>query len=263
MQMIKVMKLNKFIIITLILSTVLFAVEGKEVYEKKCKSCHILYISITKLQENFLQENNKLLNLKAPTINQITFRLKTRIGDPKGDKDIHKMEVDAFVTDYLKKPNKQKSICLPDVIKHFDTMPIIKLNDEEQEAINEFLYDYDKNDYIEKTTNYFELKNAFDIAKKENKIVMTKFTSEHCYYCKKMDREVMVDSDVVLAIEKNFIPVEIDTIKDKLPFGLKEVMTPTFLFISPNKKVLKKVPGSWNKVDFIDILKETVQGVKE
>lgn len=170
---------------------VLFAVEGKEVFDRNCKCCHVPYIPMQKLQENFIQNDNKLLNLKAPALNQVTFRLKTRIGDPKGDEDIHRMEIAAFVSDYISKPDKQKSICLTGVIKYFETMPVIKLNNEEQEAISEFLYDYDKNDYIEKTIKYIkpkdtkELKDAFEIAKKDAKIVMIKFTSEYCYYCKK------------------------------------------------------------------------------
>ncbi len=45
----------------------LYAMEGKEVYEKKCASCHPGYIPMSKLKENFQDYNNTLLKLTAPT----------------------------------------------------------------------------------------------------------------------------------------------------------------------------------------------------
>ncbi|UFH60802.1 thioredoxin domain-containing protein [Sulfurovum mangrovi] len=33
-------------------------------------------------------------------------------------------------------------------------------------------------------------------------------------------------------------------------------MTPTFLFLSPEQKQLYRVPGSWVKEDFLEILRE-------
>jgi cytochrome c5 len=63
----------------------LAANEGEKVYQNKCVSCHEVYIPMTKLMENFVEKENKLLNLKAPTLNQLSYRLKQQIGDPKGD----------------------------------------------------------------------------------------------------------------------------------------------------------------------------------
>ena len=121
----------------------LFGIEGEVVYEQKCASCHKAFIPVEKLMENFMEKNNTLLHLKAPSINQISFRLKQQIGDPKGDEDMHRMEVGAFIADYLNDPDKQKSVCLPEVIKYFETMPSMKgqLSDDEIEAVSEFLYD--------------------------------------------------------------------------------------------------------------------------
>ena len=120
----------------------LFANEGEEVFKDKCASCHSEFVSIEKLTENFMESENKLLNLKAPTLNQLSFRLKQQIGNPKGDEDMHRMEVGAFIADYLINPDKQKSVCLEDVIKHFDTMPSMKgqVTEEEMEDVTFFLY---------------------------------------------------------------------------------------------------------------------------
>jgi len=240
--------------------TCLWANEGEEVYKTKCASCHESFIPVEKLMENFMEKNNTLLNLKAPTLNQLSFRLKQQIGDPKGDEDIHRMEVGAFISDYLNKPDKQKSICLADVIKHFETMPSMKgqLNDNEMEAVSEFFYDYENNLIKEKSVTYESFETAMDKALKEDKIIMIKATSKHCHYCKKMDREVLVEDEVVQVLQKDFIAVSVDVSKHTLPLNLKASMTPTFffVFIDKDKTRTKRIPGAWNKEDFLEILKE-------
>lgn len=236
----------------------LFAMEGKDVYEKKCASCHSTYIPMSRLTENFMEQNNTLLKLKAPTLNQLSFRLKQQIGDPKGDNDMHRMEVGAFIADYLNYPDKQKSVCMPEVIKYFETMPSMKgqLSEDEVEAVSEFIYEYENHVIEEKSIMYEAFEIALDKAVKEDKIVMVKATSKHCRYCKKMDAEVLVEDDVVKALQKDFIAVSVDVEERALPLGLKADLTPTFFFINKDKKVIKRIPGSWNKEDFLEILKE-------
>jgi len=257
------MKMNNLIKINLVFGLFLvavFASEGEVVYQKKCASCHTAFVPLETLMENFMEKNNTLLKLKAPTLNQLSFRLKQQIGDPKGDEDIHRMEVGAFISDYLNKPDKQKSICLADVIKHFETMPSMKgqLSDDEIEAVSEFFYDYENNLIKEKSITYESFDNAMIKAMKEDKIIMIKATSKHCHYCKKMDREVMIEDKVVQALQKDFIAVSIDVSNDTLPLGLKASMTPTFffIFVDKDKTRTKRVPGAWNKEDFLVILKE-------
>ena len=235
-----------------------FGSEGEEVYQKKCASCHEAFIPLEKLMENFMEKNNTMLRLKAPTLNQISFRLKQQIGDPKGDEDMHRMEVGAFIADYLQNPDKQKSVCLPDVIKYFDTMPSMKgqLSEDEIEAVSEFLYDYEKKLIEQKSIRYESFDRALKKASQEDKIIMIKATSKHCHYCKKMDREVFIEEEIVKALQKDFIAVSIDVGKTTLPLGLKADMTPTFFFINKDKKMIKRIPGSWNKEDFLEILKE-------
>ncbi len=232
--------------------------EGEEVYQKKCASCHEAFIPVEKLMENFMEKNNTLLHLKAPTLNQLSFRLKQQIGDPKGDEDMHRMEVGAFIADYLMYPDKQKSICMPEVIQYFETMPSMKgqLTEDEIEAVSEFLYDYENQLIKEKSIKYEAFDVALKMAAKENKIIMIKATSRHCHYCKKMDREVLIEDEVVNALQKDFIAVSVDVGKDSLPLGLNADMTPTFFFINKDKKMIKRIPGAWNKEDFLEILKE-------
>lgn len=254
------------VLICLILSHI-FATEGEALYEKKCASCHQKFISMDRLKKNFLDHNNTLLHLTAPTINQLSYRLKQRIGDPKGDNDIHRMEVSAFISDYVLHPNRDKSVCLPDVMKYFKTMPSLKgkVSEDELEEINMFIYEYDKKIVKEKSVKYQGFDEALKQAKKENKIIMIEAMSEECHYCRKMEREVMIEKEITELLNKDFISVRVDVSKIKLPLGLKSTLTPTFIFINAEKKVLMNIPGAWDKTDFLLLLneaKEKAQKIK-
>ncbi len=236
----------------------LYAMEGKDVYEKKCASCHPGYISMSKLKENFLDHNNTLLNLTAPTLNQLSYRLKQRIGDPKGDNDIHRMEVAAFISEYVLHPDRDKSLCLAEVMQHFRTMPSLKgkITEDELEDVSTYIYDSENKFLAEKSVQYEGFEKALEKAKKEHKIIMLKVMTKDCHFCRKMDREVMIEEEVVHALETDFISVAIDISTTALPLGLKTELTPSFIFINETAKVLMNIPGAWNKMDFLEILKE-------
>ena len=243
----------------------LFANQGKDLFESKCVSCHTLFIPMSKLKENFLDHNNTLLKLKAPTLNQLSYRLKQRIGDRHGDEDMHRMEVTAFMADYVIHPDKDKSVCLEDVMQHFDTMPSLKgkVTEDELEEIGTYLYDFDNEVIKDKGVKYEGFDKALQRAKAEDKIIMIKAMSKGCHFCRKMDREVMIEKEIIAAIEKDFIPVSIDVSIHALPLNLKAEATPSFIFIDKNAKVLLNVPGAWGKIDFIELLKEAKQSLHE
>ena len=93
------------------------------------------------LMKNFIEENNKTLNLKAPTGNEISFRLKQQIGS-REDMEFHLHQTNDFLKDYLYNPDLSKTICLEGVIRHFKVMPSIKgkITEKEIEEVNHFLY---------------------------------------------------------------------------------------------------------------------------
>lgn len=132
----------KVAVALLIVAGHLFALSGEAVYEKHCAACHQRYVEMDILSKNFFEMDNKMLNLKAPTINQLVFRLKQQIGDRDGDREFHMMEVTEFVKDYVYYPDKQKSVCIPEVIRQFDTMAPMKgkISEEELDAVSEWIY---------------------------------------------------------------------------------------------------------------------------
>jgi thioredoxin-related protein len=254
------MKILRFL---LLVNIVLFANNGKVLFENKCASCHTPFIPMSKLKENFLDHNNTLLKLKAPTLNQLSYRLKQRIGDRHGDKDMHRMEVTAFMSDYVMHPDKEKSVCLDDVMQHFDTMPSLEgqINDDVLEEIGSYLYDFDNKVLKDKGIKYEGFDKALQRAVNEDKIIMIKVMTKECHFCRKMDREVMIEDDVIKAIKKDFIPVSIDVSIHKLPLNLKTDITPSFIFIDKNAKVLLNIPGAWGKNDFLQLLKEAKENI--
>ncbi|MBU0923569.1 hypothetical protein KKG81_01680 [bacterium] len=114
---------------------------GEKIFDNKCSECHVKSMPIPILMKNFIEENNQTLKLKAPTGNEISFRLKQQIGS-RDDVEFHLIQTNDFLKDYLYNPNLAKTICLEGVIKHFKVMPSMKgkITEEEIEQVNHFLY---------------------------------------------------------------------------------------------------------------------------
>ncbi len=99
----------------------------------------------------------------------------------------------------------------------------------------------------------FELKTyeaALKEQKKTNKLIMIDVVRTGCHYCEEMDRDVFADKEMAAWIAKRFIPVQINLDEQDLPLGLEVSFTPTFYFVDKNQKIVKKIPGAWNKEDF-------------
>ena len=255
------MKLMFKVVLTVILfSHTLFGDSGKEIFKKKCESCHVSYISNKLLRENFMEYNNTKLKLKAPTLNMISFRLKEVIGNRDFDADMHKFEVVEFIKSYVKKPDQTKSKCIKKVLEVFHTMHSMKgkISDEELQKVAEYIYNYDAKELKQKGENEKFL-SLLKEAKKQDKIILVEATSSFCHYCKKMDREVLSSEEVKKLLDSKFLILKVDLYKDKIPLGIQVSVTPTYIFIDKNKKLLNIVKGVWSKKEFIDILK-SVEG---
>ena len=110
---------------------------------------------------------------------------------------------------------------------------------------------------------YLPYDEAIKIAKAEDKMIMIKMTAEHCHYCKKMDIKVMIEPEIVEALKKDFVSVEIDVEMDEIPLGLRKMMTPSFVFVTNNEDVVSIVPGSFTKEAFLEVLKKAKDEVSQ
>lgn len=246
--------------------------EGKEIFEKKCAQCHTGYVDFNTIKINFFKYDNKLLNLKAPTVNMIEYaimRSPKKIGDP-ADKEMRQVEIEEFLKEVMVNPDIENTICDPITVKHFKakTPNQIKISDDEAIELSYFFMEYKENiqkEYPKKekiTSKDLNEEELLKQAQSTNRLIMIEVSSKNCYFCKKMKEEVIDLEDVQKAINKNYIFHEIMIEDTKLPFNLEkhfQEMTPTFFVISKEGKLLKSYPGAWKKEDFLNNLKENLQ----
>jgi thioredoxin-related protein len=237
------------------MGTVLFALSGAEVFEKKCASCHDYYIPQTKLNINY-EHNNTDLKLKAPTLTELSFRLKDQVGDRTTDAEGQKFEIEAFLTSFLKDPaSNKKSILKKQTRKVFGEMPPVEVDEDEAEALADFMYDYAEQMMVKHGVKRYSYEEALKKAKAEGKIVLIEGYIPFCRGCIWMDRNVMVEPVVKEAINRDFVLVKMNLLVEKLPLGIKRLGTPSFYFIDKEgKKVLEMVEGTGTVEEFLKLL---------
>ena len=247
----------KFSLIGLIIMiNIAWGATGEAIFQKNCMACHSLYIPQTKLLNNF-EHDNKVLNLKAPTLNQLSFTLKSRIGDRKADAESQLFAIENFIANYLEHPNKREGVIPRYINKFFGIMPSMKglLDDDEIEAVSQYIFEYAENMMVKHGVKRYTYEEALKVAKKEGKIIMIEGYVPYCRFCIRMDREVLVEDNVKKVLNKNFLLVKIDLLLEKLPLGIKRLGTPSFYFIKSNgKEVIDTVEGFGNDIEFIELL---------
>ncbi len=245
--------------------------QGEKIFDNKCSSCHKGYISFKKLKENFFERNNELLNLKVPTVNMLAYAIMEspkKIGDPN-DSEMRQIEIEEYLRWYLKNPQKINSICDDTVLKYYDIKEPMDISQEEAEALSLFFMEYKdrkvKGKYKKKklvsSNKEFDEEAIIKKAKKENKLIMVYATSKTCYFCKKMDKEVLALDEVQNRLNASYLFYEVNVDVMKLPFNLNQEfkgMTPTFFVLDENLNILNIYPGAWVKSDFLQIIKENL-----
>jgi cytochrome c553 len=242
--------------LTISFTTILFALSGEEVFKTKCASCHEYYISQNRLNANY-DHNNTDLKLKAPTLTELSFRLKDQVGDRTTDAEGQKFEIEEFLADYLNNPNKDKSVLRKKIRHTFPVMPSMKgkVSEEEIEKLADFMYEYAENMMIEHGVKRYSYTEALEIAKKEGKIILIEGYIPFCRGCMKMDREVMVETEVKEALNRDFVFVKKNLLVEKLPLGMKRLGTPSFYFIgSHGAEVIDMIEGTGTVKEFLELL---------
>ena len=246
--------------------------EGKVIFEKKCTSCHGNFVPPKILKDNFFNKNNTVLQMKAPSVNMLAYALidsPTHIGD-KNDPEMQEMEIEEFLKDYLYNPNPENSVCDPRIMKFYEIKTSLKGKVTEDEILHltQFFMQYKKmrlkaHPKVEKKlTENYNVQHLLAEAQKNNKIIIIEASTADCHFCKKMKKEVINTKEIQALLQKDFILIEVDVDKNKLPFDLKKVykgITPSFFFLNKKGKLLSDFPGSWNKKDFSMILTEHVK----
>lgn len=263
----------RLILIILIFVLNLYATyeDGKKVFEQKCASCHKEYIPLNLIKENYFEKDNTLLNLKTPTANMIVWAMMDgpkKIGD-SNEPDIQVLEIEKFLKDYLENPDRFNAICDDTVMNYYDNKPSMKgkLTNEDYVNLSYYFLDYKANlkeDLVvkEPLLKTEEEKQLLNKAKNESKKILIYATSKTCFFCKKMDKEVLSLSEIKDFSDKNYIFVEVDMENSSLPFDLQKEykkITPSFFIVDEKGNLNNQYPGSWSKKDYMDILKKNLK----
>ena len=227
---------------------------AEEVFKTQCASCHLGYIAQKKLIQNY-ENNNSDFNLTAPTLTELSFRLRDQVGDRRADKESQVMEIEDFLLDYVNHPDKKKSILRERVLSHFKTMPKQKLTEDDAELLSEYMFDFSEKMIVKHSVKRYGYDEALVKAKKENKIVLVEGYITSCRGCIKMDREVFVEDEIKQALNKDFVLVKQNVLAKKLPLGLESVGTPAFYFFTNDgKHLIDGLQGTGDIEEFLDML---------
>ena len=103
---------------------------------------------------------------------------------------------------------------------------------------------------------YVDIFDAYDKAAAEHKTVMVMLSKEGCPGCQYMENIVFKDKNIEKLLNDNFVIAHVDIDKDGLPDGMDYFATPTFYFVTPDEKILKRINGGENAKDFAKTLNE-------
>ncbi|AAC07635.1 thioredoxin family protein [Aquifex aeolicus] len=101
---------------------------------------------------------------------------------------------------------------------------------------------------------FADFDKGVNTAKKEKKLVLIYFYSDHCPYCHQVEEFVFGDEDVEKFLNKNFIVISVN-INSNLSEKFDVFGTPTFVIYDPLRgKVLAKFFGSLDAQTFLSML---------
>lgn len=242
---------------------------GKSLFAQKCSLCHVGYIAADKIKENFFEKKNTIYMLGSPTVNMLAYAIMRgpkHIGDPK-DPEMQQAEIEEYLKGALYHPNRANSICDPEIMKYYDekTPFTEKLSDDQIAALARYFMEYRKHRLkksppsTQMLTKKYNAVNLLAEARAGNKRIIVEASSTHCPWCKKMKKEVLQSEEVQQILSKGYVFVDVNVDKIALPFDLKKKfkqITPTFFILESDGSFVARYPGSWEKADFINILKE-------
>ncbi len=105
----------------------------------------------------------------------------------------------------------------------------------------------------------YTLAGGLALGQSSKKPLMVDFFAEWCGWCKKLDKDVYTDPEVI-ALSKNFVCVKVDTDKygqDASKYGVQGL--PTIVFINPDGTVIDKMVGYNPAPDFAANMKKALK----
>ena len=92
-----------------------------------------------------------------------------------------------------------------------------------------------------------------------NKPILLYFRSETCYWCIVFENESLSDKGVIDILNKNFVLISIDQIRQKkVAANLNVWSSPYMIFFEPDGGEILRIPGYMKKEDFMVKLNEVM-----
>ncbi len=89
------------------------------------------------------------------------------------------------------------------------------------------------------------------------------FRSDACYWCIKFEEEAMSDERITDILNKEFVLISIDTIKQKnIAFNLNVRNTPYMIFFNKDGGEISRIPGYIPKDEFLVKMNEVLERSK-
>lgn len=141
-----------------------------DLLKSKCATCHMLERPTADM----------IPDLKAPPIEAVMFHTKLVMND--------KEEIKVFITDYVRNPAAEKSVCESNKVQQYGVMPSLKgsISDEELSKISDYLIEhYPSKEFVEMITEIQRndkmnaLQNSPFLINKEALPHMTKLLVKH------------------------------------------------------------------------------------
>lgn len=99
-------------------------------------------------------------------------------------------------------------------------------------------------------------KNGISRGKAENKKIFLSFYADWCQYCKTMEKETFQNSAVIAYINRNFIPIQVNSDKDQETAAIYGVRgLPSTWFLSEKGERIGNRPGLISSNEMLPILK--------
>ncbi len=96
----------------------------------------------------------------------------------------------------------------------------------------------------DKSIAWLSYEEGLAVAAESEKMILIDFHADWCKYCKKMDKETFTDPGVIRLIEQYFVPISVDTQKQRdlgQKYGVESL--PTMWFLESDGSALTPLPG--------------------
>jgi thiol:disulfide interchange protein len=98
--------------------------------------------------------------------------------------------------------------------------------------------------------------DAFDRAKRDNRVVMVEFYADWCVWCQRMESTTFTDPGVVGLLADRAVPVKIDGEREGKILARKYRVDgyPTIVFLTADERELGRVPGYLAAEEFVQAI---------